>query len=177
MTSLRLSAVLLGGTRRRFHFVKIRNTSCRIFLSLEPFLAARRLFAAVATKKKQPAKAGCFFGAGGGGRTRTVSLPLDFESSTSANSITPAYNGDSITHIGEKIKGFGGIFCRLFLWGNPKGSGRGERPYGGWIFWGERATDGRPLWGVARYKQQKRKAQRLCLPFAGKFTEATRKAL
>ena len=30
------------------------------------------------------------FGAGGGGRTRTVSLPQDFESSTSANSITPA---------------------------------------------------------------------------------------
>ena len=30
------------------------------------------------------------FGAGGGGRTRTVLLPLDFESSTSANSITPA---------------------------------------------------------------------------------------
>ena len=29
-------------------------------------------------------------GAGSGGRTRTVSLPLDFESSTSANSITPA---------------------------------------------------------------------------------------
>ena len=29
-------------------------------------------------------------GAGGGGRTRMVSLPLDFESSTSANSITPA---------------------------------------------------------------------------------------
>ena len=30
------------------------------------------------------------FGAGGRGRTDTVSLPLDFESSTSANSITPA---------------------------------------------------------------------------------------
>ncbi len=29
-------------------------------------------------------------GAGGGGRTRTVSLPPDFESGTSANSITPA---------------------------------------------------------------------------------------
>ena len=29
-------------------------------------------------------------GAGSGGRTRTVSLPLDFESSTSANSIIPA---------------------------------------------------------------------------------------
>ena len=29
--------------------------------------------------------------AGGGGRTRTVSLPTDFESVTSANSITPAY--------------------------------------------------------------------------------------
>ena len=31
-----------------------------------------------------------FYGAGGRGRTDTVSLPLDFESSTSANSITPA---------------------------------------------------------------------------------------
>ncbi len=30
------------------------------------------------------------FGAGDRGRTGTVSLPLDFESSTSANSITPA---------------------------------------------------------------------------------------
>ncbi len=30
-------------------------------------------------------------GAGSGSRTRTVSLPLDFESSTSANSIIPAY--------------------------------------------------------------------------------------
>ena len=32
----------------------------------------------------------CWFGAGGGGRTRTVSPPPDFESGTSANSITPA---------------------------------------------------------------------------------------
>ncbi len=32
-----------------------------------------------------------FLGAGGGGRTRTVLLPTDFESVTSANSITPAY--------------------------------------------------------------------------------------
>ena len=33
-----------------------------------------------------------FLGAGDRGRTDTVSLPLDFESSTSANSITPAFN-------------------------------------------------------------------------------------
>ena len=32
-----------------------------------------------------------FRGAGGGGRTRTVLLPTDFESVTSANSITSAY--------------------------------------------------------------------------------------
>ena len=32
-----------------------------------------------------------FFGAGGGGRTRTLSPGPDFESGTSANSITPAY--------------------------------------------------------------------------------------
>lgn len=35
-------------------------------------------------------------GAGSGGRTRTVSLPLDFESSTSANSIIPAWHLTSI---------------------------------------------------------------------------------
>ena len=47
-----------------------------------------------ASKKEQTRKM-CvcsFFGAGGRGRTDTVSLPLDFESSTSANSITPARN-------------------------------------------------------------------------------------
>ena len=54
-----------------------------------------------------------FFGAGDRGRTDTVSLPLDFESSTSANSITPAYesldfpsNTHSISHFFEKIKSF-----------------------------------------------------------------------
>ena len=36
-------------------------------------------------------KLGFFVGAGGGGRTRTLLPGLDFESSTSANSITPAY--------------------------------------------------------------------------------------
>ena len=33
------------------------------------------------------------YGAGGRTRTGTVSLPVDFESTTSANSITPAYSG------------------------------------------------------------------------------------
>ena len=43
-------------------------------------------------KKTQPPKKGlCFLGAGGGGRTRTVSPPKDFESSSSANSNTPAH--------------------------------------------------------------------------------------
>ena len=49
-----------------------------------------------------------FFGAGSGGRTRTVSLPLDFESSTSANSIIPAYSVDLaiVSYPDQKIKGF-----------------------------------------------------------------------
>lgn len=34
---------------------------------------------------------GIHYGAGGRTRTGTVSLPVDFESTTSANSITPAY--------------------------------------------------------------------------------------
>ena len=42
-------------------------------------------------KKENPHKSvGSLLGAGDRGRTGTVSLPLDFESSTSANSITPA---------------------------------------------------------------------------------------
>ena len=44
------------------------------------------------TKNSQgPKNLRVFCSAGSGGRTRTVSLPLDFESSTSANSIIPAY--------------------------------------------------------------------------------------
>ena len=52
-----------------------------------------------ADKKKKPANPDISrvyellrSGAGSGGRTRTVSPPLDFESSTSANSIIPAFN-------------------------------------------------------------------------------------
>ena len=44
----------------------------------------------VEIKKYRPYKRTEFFGAGDGGRTHTVSLPTDFESVTSANSITPA---------------------------------------------------------------------------------------
>ena len=44
------------------------------------------------TKNNTPlVEQGIIFGADGGGRTRTVLLPTDFESVTSANSITSAY--------------------------------------------------------------------------------------
>ena len=43
------------------------------------------------SKKKASPKRCFIYGAGGGGRTRTLLPGLDFESSTSANSITPAY--------------------------------------------------------------------------------------
>ena len=51
------------------------------------------------TNKKGHPKASFFVGAGSRGRTDTVSLPLDFESSTSANSIIPANNGVIIAQI------------------------------------------------------------------------------
>ena len=38
-----------------------------------------------------------------GGRTGTVSLPSDFESDTSANSITPAHNIMIIAEIGKNL--------------------------------------------------------------------------
>ena len=40
--------------------------------------------------KKERSERFVLFSAGGGTRTRTISLPSDFESDTSANSITPA---------------------------------------------------------------------------------------
>ena len=43
-------------------------------------------------------------GAGDRGRTGTVSLPSDFESDTSANSITPAHNTMIITHFSPFVK-------------------------------------------------------------------------
>ena len=53
------------------------------------------LFCELKEKRKSPVfrlKLGFFGGAGGGTRTHTVSLPTDFESVTSTNSITPASN-------------------------------------------------------------------------------------
>ena len=57
--------------------------------------------------KKAPKATLSGLGAGDRGRTDTVSLPLDFESSTSANSITPA-NGTKhiITSFVGKVKNF-----------------------------------------------------------------------
>ena len=57
------------------------------------------------------------FGAGSRGRTDTVSLPLDFESSTSANSITPAYSihtTDILSQKREIVKPFFEIFTPFF---------------------------------------------------------------
>ena len=52
-----------------------------------------------------------FFGAGDRGRTDTVSPPLDFESSTSANSITPASAETSIIDDTRKIKHLNKLIC------------------------------------------------------------------
>ena len=49
-----------------------------------------------ATNCATPRQVVCENGAGDRGRTGTVSLPLDFESSTSANSITPANITDTL---------------------------------------------------------------------------------
>ena len=48
-----------------------------------------------------------FYGAGSRGRTDTVSLPTDFESVTSANSITPAYCHINLPQIL--------LFCNSFI--------------------------------------------------------------
>lgn len=52
-----------------------------------------------------------FHGAGDRGRTGTVSLPSDFESDTSANSITPAHNIMIIAHFFHFVKQTASKFC------------------------------------------------------------------
>ena len=53
-----------------------------------------------------------FCGAGGGGRTRTVLPPMDFESTSSANSNTPAY---SLLFIIFFIISHPNRFCKCFF--------------------------------------------------------------
>lgn len=52
-----------------------------------------------------------FHGAGDRGRTGTVSLPSDFESDTSANSITPAHNTMIIAYFFHFVKQTASKFC------------------------------------------------------------------
>ena len=56
-----------------------------------------------------------FCGAGGRTRTGTVSLPVDFESTTSANSITPANQCANVLYNKEVIKS-SLFFKNLILW-------------------------------------------------------------
>ena len=84
------STLFVGG--RTLFLARARNKSCAE--PLRRFIAAQR-FSHTTTrhaKKQTPFGGVCFFGAGGRTRTGTVSLPVDFESTTSANSITPACN-------------------------------------------------------------------------------------
>ncbi len=72
--------------------------------------------------------------AGGGGRTRTVSLPPDFESGTSANSITPAYRctTDRLYHIISKnARGYLRFFCfgRAFFKIHFRNSSKKRNPH------------------------------------------------
>ena len=70
-------------------------------------------------KKLHLEKSKCSFQLGAGGRTRTgtVSLPMDFESITSANSITPASVEERsyYTLSEEKNQDLGGGAIRFFL--------------------------------------------------------------
>lgn len=71
-----------------------------------------------AQNKTHPTKVRCAVyiqaqpgGAGDRGRTGTVSLPSDFESDTSANSITPAHNIMIIAYFFHFVKQTASKFC------------------------------------------------------------------
>ena len=54
-----------------------------------------------------------FYGAGGRGRTDTVSLPLDFESSASANSTTPAFTAKLYYILPENASDFSEVLAKI----------------------------------------------------------------
>ena len=65
-----------------------KNAKCRVSL-INKFYKS---YLSLKNKtKKTPFGVFFYFGAGGGSRTHTVSLPQDFESSASASSTTPAF--------------------------------------------------------------------------------------
>ncbi len=88
-------------TEEQKDLISIKRTKPRRGITLRRGLTMYRngrkaLFQAIFGHKKTTvilSKLRWIFGAGGGGRTRTVLPPRDFESRTSANSITPASNG------------------------------------------------------------------------------------
>ena len=82
-----------------FGLLFARRFYCCPALSLSPGRTGGLFPRINAPNRKKPHKSVAFlycyiimYGAGDRGRTGTVSLPPDFESGTSANSITPAHN-------------------------------------------------------------------------------------
>ena len=88
---MRLNFFGAGGGTRYDATASTRPRQRKQFTEL--FSSAALLPVRVPQLKKNSSlkKGNCLFGAGGGTRTRTMSPPTDFESVTSANSITPAY--------------------------------------------------------------------------------------
>ena len=90
--------MFFSGLRSAVHSLLLFAKADILFRPAQPILLE------IVMKRAQPnwlgSSSGMFpfqYGAGGGGRTRTVLPPRDFESRTSASSITPACYSDSIT--------------------------------------------------------------------------------
>ena len=90
--------MFFSGLRSAVHSLLLFAKADILFRPAQPILLE------IVMKRAQPnwlgSSSGMFpfqYGAGGGGRTRTVLPPRDFESRTSASSITPACYSNSIT--------------------------------------------------------------------------------
>ena len=106
---------MCSATHARRHITRRRRTSrtkCASRSAKAEHINKKNVFCPVDKRR-------FFAGAGSGGRTRTVSLPQDFESSTSANSIIPAMygvcshcadNGSIVSRFPAFVKGGNGDF-------------------------------------------------------------------
>ena len=82
-----------AASSKQAHFFRHwRRIACFPCFSIRPAAGGRfaKQIKEAPIKRGHPLGCPLFIGAGGGTRTHTVSLPTDFESVTSTNSITPA---------------------------------------------------------------------------------------
>ena len=103
-----------AGGRTSGCFAAAHSSAFQSVFAVARLLGASRIEPPVLVRrhknKQTPHRGVCLFGAGGRTRTGTLSLAVDFESTTSTNSITPAGCCMIIEHLPQNCKSLSDLF-------------------------------------------------------------------